>query len=103
MKKKVAINIVLFWLQKDSVSLNWIYWSLWALSGPTHYPHLTEEELDPDILEDHELDELAVKLNQELDDLEHGTDYEDYQANADADVDDNADANDALKGSYWLR
>ena len=63
-------------------------------------PHLTEEEIDPDVLEDHELDELAVKLNQELDDLEHGTDYEDYQADADADVDDNADANDALKGSY---
>jgi len=38
-----------------------------------------EEEIDPDVLEDHELDELAVKLNQELDDLEHGTDYEDYQ------------------------
>ena len=66
----------------------------------TRYPRLTEEELDPDVLEDHELDELAVKLNQELDDLEHGTDYEDYQAYADADVDENADANDALKGSY---
>ena len=74
--------------------------ALWALSGVTRYPRLTEEELDPEILEDHELDELAVKLNQELDDLEHGTDYEDYQANSDADVDDNADANDALKGSY---
>ena len=97
------IYIVLFLLQKESVSLNCAYWSLWALSVLTRYPHLTEEELDPEILEDHELDELAVKLNQELDDLEHGTDYEDYQANADADVDDNADANDALKGSYWLR
>ena len=32
--------------------------------------------------------------------LEHGTNYEDYQADADADVDDIADANDALKGSY---
>ena len=93
------IYIVLFLMQKESVSLNCAYWSLWALSGVTRYPHLTEEELDPEILEDHELDELAVKLNQELDDLEHGTDYEDYQADADADVDDNADANDALKGS----
>ena len=97
------IHIVLFWLQKESLSLNCAYWSLWALSVLTRYPHLTEEELDPEILEDHELDELAVKLNQELDDLEHGTDYEDYQANADADVDDNADAHDALKGAYWLR
>ena len=80
------------------------YWSIWALSGPIRYPRLTEEELDPDVLEDHELDELAVKLNQELDDLEHGTDYEDYQADIDADVDDNPDAIDALKGSiYWLR
>ena len=93
------IHIVLFWLQKESVSLNCAYWSLWALSVLTRYPHLTEEEIDPDVLEDHELDELAVKLNQELDDLEHGTDYEDYQADADAAVDDNADANDALKGS----
>ena len=81
MKKKVAImhdTYCSFFTAKRVCISELCY--IEALSVLTRYPHLTEEEIDPDVLEDHELDELAVQLNQELDDLEHGTDYEDYQA-----------------------